>query len=72
MDDFYFQIDLGSLVQIVINFFYDIIEMLVGIEFEYSRGTVDITFSFWTFLVVVFVLDVLAFCLMGVEKKSDD
>lgn len=68
IDDVFFNIDLTQLVNTILSIVDYILDLLNNIVFDYHKGNIDIQFSFWTFLVVVFVLDVVAACLMGAES----
>lgn len=59
-----------DLVLEIMDIVYIPIEYAEKIVFTYSRFDGDITFSFWTFIIVTFVLDVIAFCLMGIETSN--
>lgn len=68
-EGFFVQIDLSAVVDCVLSSFYEVLDILNNIVFTYGiRNKVE--FSFWTFLVVTFVLDVLAFCMMGIDTYN--
>lgn len=69
-NEFFFQVNLTELVQSIISLINYVLEIVNNIVFTYNREDIEIEFSFWTFLVVTFILDIIAFCIMGIESRK--